>query len=172
MREPTVQERDGLIRLIMGKTAPSAANAILAAGYRKQPTIDAKLAAARDEIARLHERLEDNHVYRYDEETGEMVREDVKPGSIPDGIDCRDATIKLLDEKLERAKPTIDDAMVERAARALCQEKNAFLGEPHCSKTGPWPNDECCEPGCFVEARAALRAALEDAESKQKEMLR
>ena len=59
-----------------------------------------------------------------------------------------------------RKQPTIDDAMVERAARALCQEKNAFLGEPHCSKTGPWPNGECCEPGCFVEARAALRAAM------------
>ena len=61
-----------------------------------------------------------------------------------------------------RKQPTIDDAMVERAARATCREKSAFYGEPPCFRTGDWPNPLCNEPGCRDEARAALRAALEE----------
>lgn len=56
------------------------------------------------EIARLHARLEDDHVYRINPEDpdGEMVREDVAPGSIPDGIEARDATIGLLEDEIKR----------------------------------------------------------------------
>lgn len=51
------------------------------------------------EVEQLHDRLEDN--YYFDHE-GHMVR--CEPGSIPDGISCRDETIRLLREKLEEAE--------------------------------------------------------------------
>jgi hypothetical protein len=44
------------------------------------------------------------------------------------------------------------------AARAICAETCAFMGEPPCWNTGGWPNPECDEPGCFALARAALAA--------------
>ena len=51
------------------------------------------------EIERLNERLENNHVYNT---SGERV--DVCPGSIPDGISCRDETIKGQDEMIRRLR--------------------------------------------------------------------
>jgi len=39
----------------------------------------------------LHDRLEDNRVYDFE---GNIIQ--VKPGSVPDGIECRDETIKLM----------------------------------------------------------------------------
>lgn len=55
------------------------------------------------EIERLHERLEDNRVYDLD---GNRIA--VKPGSIPDGIDARDETIKLQDERIDRQLAEIE----------------------------------------------------------------
>lgn len=64
----------------------------------------------RQRVKDLEERLECNHVYNHKGE-----REEVEPGSIPDGISCRDETIRLLDrncdalrEKLEKAKSCLD----------------------------------------------------------------
>ena len=58
------------------------------------------------------------------------------------------------------------DAEVEAAARAICAEQSAFMGEPACWAVKgadgcelPWPNPGCNEPGCHAVARAALIAA-------------
>lgn len=53
------------------------------------------ITAKAEEIDRLNERLENNHMF--DAQGG---RVDVEPGSIPDGIECRDETIKFQDERI------------------------------------------------------------------------
>lgn len=59
-------------------------------------------AALREEVERLHTRLEDNFAWC----NGERVS--VEPGSIPDGIECRDETIRQQRERItelfERAR--------------------------------------------------------------------
>lgn len=56
-------------------------------------------------------------------------------------------------------------ADVDCAARAICRETCAFMGEPACfDVTGddgaplPWPNPNCDEPGCHALALAAITA--------------
>ena len=49
------------------------------------------------ECTRLHTRLEDNFGFN-----GKGNRIVIKPGIIPDGIECRDETIKQLDKKCAR----------------------------------------------------------------------
>ena len=51
----------------------------------------------------------------------------------------------------------------ERMARALCQERCAFMGEPPCWEVASddWPNPHCDEPGCAALAAAALACARE-----------
>lgn len=58
-----------------------------------------------EEIERLNERLENNHVYDSD---GNRV--DVEPGSIPDGIACRDETIILQDRKIQELRAALKAA--------------------------------------------------------------
>lgn len=53
---------------------------------------------------------------------------------------------------------TLKSRAVEATARAVCQERCAFMGEPPCWKVGEWPNTECDEPGCIAVATAALTA--------------
>lgn len=56
------------------------------------------------EIQRLRERLEVTHVY-VSKGDGPMRRRKVKPGEdIPDGIECRDATIELLGRQIRELK--------------------------------------------------------------------
>lgn len=52
---------------------------------------------------RLMDRLEMRHAY-----DGEGNRIAVEPGSIPDGIECRDDTIKLQDERIARLEAQRD----------------------------------------------------------------
>jgi hypothetical protein len=64
---------------------------------------------------------------------------------------------------------------VEKAAKKICQEKCAFMGEPPCWD-GPFMDEEfpppaCSEPGCLAEAEAAclafLNAAIEAGEARK-----
>jgi hypothetical protein len=61
-------------------------------------------------------------------------------------------------------------ALREKVARALCQEKCAFLGEPPCWGLDPaeyviepWNPDICDEPGCGALADVAIAIVLEEA---------
>lgn len=62
----------------------------------------ADLREAADLIERLRERLEMTHAWRMID--GKMTKVAVEPGSIPDGIECRDETIKLQDKVIERLR--------------------------------------------------------------------
>lgn len=57
------------------------------------------------ELEQANERLENNHYFK------DGKRVECKPGSIPDGIECRNETIKLLERELEEAKSSRDRAM-------------------------------------------------------------
>lgn len=62
------------------------------------------------------------------------------------------------------------EGLVEKAGKAICQERCAYMGEPPCWSLDtddggpyPWPA-EACEPDCLSLARAALTPS-EDARS-------
>jgi hypothetical protein len=65
----------------------------------------AEITRLRAELATLHERLEDNRTY-----TGDGQRIEHEPGTIPDGIFCRDETIKLQDECIAGMEAELADA--------------------------------------------------------------
>lgn len=66
--------------------------------------MDEEIARLTRERDALRARLEMDFAY-----DGDGNRIAVEPGSIPDGIECRDATIKLLDERVERLTKDRDD---------------------------------------------------------------
>ena len=100
-----MSERDELATLILGKTAPRAADAILAAGYRKPPTIDNDKLVIDDGTLLL--------------EVGSCT---CTPYGSSHEVFCGYEYLDDLTGPLERAgyrKLTIDAATVERAAEAL-----------------------------------------------------
>jgi len=90
MTEPTLQEQ---LREYAGNHDDDCTVHVKAGELRE--AADA-LDAAQAEIVRLQDRLEMRHAWRIID--GQKVRVEVEPGSIPDGIDCRNETIKLQDE--------------------------------------------------------------------------
>jgi len=75
------------------------------------------------EVDRLHTRLEANFAWQVID--GVKTKIAVEPGSIPDGIDCRDETIrqqdariKELTERLRRPAPAADEGAVQRVIEA------------------------------------------------------
>ena len=103
------------------------------AAERDRATYDARLLqealatatlahqVAEAEVARLHERLEDNYAF-----DGEGNRIAVEPGSIPDGISCRDETIRLLDDLVERK----DERIAKLVSRARARRNRQPTAEP------------------------------------------
>jgi len=93
---------------------------------------DAIIARLRTELATLHERLEDNRTY-----TGDGQRIEHEPGTIPDGIFCRDETIKLQDEYIETLEAELAEARkdaeryrhVRQAPKGWWEKLGDCLGE-------------------------------------------
>jgi len=52
-----------------------------------------------------------------------------------------------------------EDDRIDKAARAICAEKCAFMGEPPCWQIGDGLSPDCDEPGCLALAEAAVAAA-------------
>lgn len=100
------------------------------------------LAAKDVEIARLKERLE--IAYVYDREGHKQPA----PEGIPDGIECRDATIKQLEERI-----TAKDALLEQAREGLNKIRYAY-------RPITTPNDR--EPAFVMATQtlAAINAAI------------
>jgi DNA repair exonuclease SbcCD ATPase subunit len=70
-------------------------------GHEYVPAVE--LVTANMQIKKLHARLEMDHAFVMDDlTTGELRRIEIEPGIIPDGIECRDDTIRLQDEQIER----------------------------------------------------------------------
>lgn len=79
-----------------------------ALGCGSRPMIDelpGEVARLREENERLHERLEDNFAFNVH---GERVA--FEPGTIPDGIECRDETIKQQRERITTLTRERDEA--------------------------------------------------------------
>ena len=70
------------------------------------------LAAQAAEIERLHTRLEDNFMFIL--RNGEFVREACEPGTIPDGIECRNETIKGIEEQRNALRAELAKMTAER----------------------------------------------------------
>lgn len=86
----------------------------------------ATIEALRADVARLNERLENNRVYSFKD--GQPIREDVEPGSIPDGIDCRNETIKGLEHIVADLRAQLAAVKAERdEARAYAHETTKAL---------------------------------------------
>ena len=129
---------------------------------------DATIAILTTEVARLHERLEDNHVFVWDKATDKMLRQEVEPGSVPDGIECRNDTIKIQDENLDRlrsANATLTAALEEaRGALEAFQKlhdeimslaEEAFReGDMDCADPSAWAKS--CDWDDLRRARTAL----------------
>lgn len=82
----------------------AAANARLIA---LTPTIAAAWVEAVGEIERLRERLEITHVYVSDK-AGGLTRRELGPDeTVPDGIECRDETIKLLNSNIDTLRKNV-----------------------------------------------------------------
>lgn len=64
-----------------------------------------RLAAKDAEIMRLRERLEMDFAWQLVD--GKMTRVEVEPGSIPDGIDCRDETIRQQDRLIAELRAQV-----------------------------------------------------------------
>jgi len=67
----------------------------------------ARLADLEAKLRKAEERLEIDHEYVPNNYTGELERVEVpaqERSKYPDGITCRDATIKLQDERIEQLK--------------------------------------------------------------------
>lgn len=69
-----------------------------------------QVAAVKTENERLHTRLEDDRVWTVDVISGERTLERVVPGSLADGIECRDDTIRLLEDRFERQSAELMEA--------------------------------------------------------------
>lgn len=99
------------------------------------------ITALRAEIDRCHERLEIKRMHRMDLATGETTPVDVplqERASLPDGIDCRDETIRLLRDNIETLRN--NNAQLLAQLRELAQD-----GEPvHGSTTEP--ENAACQP--------------------------
>jgi hypothetical protein len=139
---------------------------------------DGEIAELRAEVTRLHERLEDNHVFVWDKATDKMLRQEIEPGSSPDGIECRDATIKLQGAVLAEARATISAlrSAVAKAREALepfartpigiVDEGDQLLSrDPDGTivyQTHGWPADQnaVVVAGDLRRARSALAALM------------
>ncbi len=108
---PLPEEIAGLIErlnnpaLVMATGAPTMLDFVSSTSDMKSAA--AALQRLAQEVERLNERLENNHLYEHKD--GQMVRVEVSPGSIPDGIDCRNETIKLQDERNDRLAARITE---------------------------------------------------------------
>lgn len=92
--------------------------------------------AAASRIEELEARLETSHAYSLID--GVMTKVAVEPGSIPDGIECRDETIRLQDrrDKAQRAR-------IEELENALRQLTDIAEHTAHDLNTGMM--DRCIE---------------------------
>lgn len=109
------------LRVYDGDGNVSTPNAdFIAAARTDVPALVASHRLLAEEVARLHERLEDNHVFVSGPD-GDLVRQEVEPGTIPDGIDCRDTTIHELDKVVAELRAERDalSLQVARLTEAL-----------------------------------------------------
>ncbi len=106
------------------------------------------ITALRAEIDRCHERLEIKRMHRMNLATGETTPVDIplqERASLPDGIDCRDETIRLLRDNIETLRS--NNAQLLAQLRELAQD-----GKPAPGSTTESENATCPSAGGFGAA--------------------
>lgn len=106
---------------------------------------------AEAEIARLRERLEVTYAYDL---SGKRI--DVLAGSIPDGIACRDETIKMQDAKIARLRE--DAARKYKQAKEYIEKMDAVIDDCGIAKS-------CINP--LEDLKRAVTALKERAEKAE-----
>lgn len=101
------------------------------------------LQAQAAEIVRLQDRLEMRSAYKLDADGSTLVKVDVETGSIPDGIDCRDETIKGLDKLLAIRSAALAEA-VDRAEAAERVRDDLFEQIAELRKSADWHKSQEC----------------------------
>lgn len=99
----------------------------ITAAHNAMPALLTALAEQRREIERMQERLECNHAFRLVD--GKMQRVEVEPGSIPDGIECRDETIRLQDRRIKELQAEIARLRAPDAAGKPAEDVWAIAAE-------------------------------------------
>lgn len=91
--------------------------------------LEAAILQQRGEIDGLNTRLENNFAFRTVDDV--MTRIVVVPGTIPDGIECRDETIRLQDKYVKELEAEIGPLRAKAALhdkqQAQIEDKNAAL---------------------------------------------
>jgi hypothetical protein len=115
-----------------------------------------KLEASRHRVAELEARLEIDHYFTFAKDGGEeFVRVDLPPDQrdrFPDGIEARDATIKLQEEALARK-----DARIAELAAAVAGKVQLVESTPEAIA---WAEGVFAAEGAKDARLAALEAAL------------
>ena len=114
----------------------------------RNPTIGQALDIARERIAKLEARLEIDHAFRMGD-GDEMVRYEIPPeerDNFPDGIACRDETIRLRDELV--------DELAEDLALAMVTIRNLISWQDYKEQVGKDAKYRKGRADAWVQARA------------------
>ena len=128
--------------------------------------LEEALIAKDARIAELEARLEMDHCFEFDEEKQDVVRVEISPEDRSfdnDGISCRDATIKLQDDRMKAMRSVRNT--YGRALRPFAKAAEDHMQEHEtAAQVGGYvsieDNAEICVPITFGECSRA-RAALE-----------
>lgn len=95
-------------------------------------------------IAKLEARLEIDHAFKADPQTGDLVRFEIRPedrDKWPDGIECRDETIKLVEDRNSELRVEIASlkatSALERLASSAGEGEWLAYNEPLTSTASP-----------------------------------
>jgi hypothetical protein len=118
-------------------------------------TVARAYLALQADVTKLQERLEMTHAWRTVD--GKMQRVAVELGSIPDGIECRDETIRLQDRRIEELQA--DAARMRAALEGLLRVREWVIAAG--GTEGPLPQDVIRQfakmsEAAYAEARTAL----------------
>ncbi len=113
------------------------------------------IIALLDEVTRCHARLEIDCIYQtVGKEFGKVAVPYAERGSIPDGIECRDETIRLQDEQIKALRTKLDqvEGLLRRAGGALRPfARGADLADRHAEIRADGPR---CTYAVLTDARA------------------
>jgi hypothetical protein len=135
-----------------GPTSKANADYLAAANPAVVLSLIAALEAAHARIKQYEARLEIDHYFVLDPKAADGLRRVDAPMEFPDGIECRDATIALLQEGKDAAHAALSakDAEIERLRERMAENFGKYLDER---------SNRTAAEAALKEAREGLRRA-------------